>query len=79
MRRVKCQKTQLQITLSETVVSKSYLFSAYVRVFHTTHNIVTLLSYNSYEFSVPRRRLQLHGSARDVMVYSCRVCIDKYY
>ena len=33
--------------------SKSHLFSAYVRVFHTTYNSVSLLSCNWYEFSVP--------------------------
>ena len=32
--------------------SKSYLFSAYVRVLYATYNIVSLLSYNPYEFSV---------------------------
>ena len=40
------------VTYVVQAYSKSYLFSAYVWVLYTAYNIVSLLPYNSYEFSV---------------------------
>ena len=54
-----------RVDVARARISKSYLFSAYVPLFHTIHILSNLLGYIPYEFSVPVTPLELHATAAE--------------